>query len=87
MHIFGEVPKDEKKVDFIYSILRYNMGDGPSIRREVAKMLGYDLAELISNQEKIDEKEKTSYGEILERIDMMCKKIIKQVLMEVIKDV
>ena len=82
MHIFGEVPKGERKVDLIYSILRYDTGDGPSIRREVAKMLGYDLAELISNQERIDEKEKKSYGEILERIDMMCKEIIKQVLME-----
>jgi cobaltochelatase CobN len=82
MHIFGQVPEAEKRVDFIYSILRYDTS-GPSIRREVAKMLGYDLSELLSNQKKVDEKAKKSYGEILEEVDLLCKEIIKQVLMEV----
>jgi cobaltochelatase CobN len=86
MHIFGEIPKGEKKVDFIYSILRYNTGDNPSIRKEVAKALGYNLNELISNQDKWENNRNKSYGAIIEEIDSICKQIIAQILLEAKND-
>ena len=35
MHIFGELPQEEKRVDFLYSILRFEGINTPSIRSDV----------------------------------------------------
>ena len=83
MHIFGELPQGDRKIDFIYSILKYSTGEIPSLRKEIAKLLGYDLKELISNPQKIDQQTRKSYGAILEDIDKIGKEIIKEVLKEV----
>ncbi|HWQ19797.1 MAG TPA: cobaltochelatase subunit CobN [Methanotrichaceae archaeon] len=40
MHVFGEVPKGEKRVELINSILRYDS----EMRKLVARMLGIDLS-------------------------------------------
>ncbi|MFN3921762.1 MAG: cobaltochelatase subunit CobN, partial [Caldimicrobium sp.] len=40
MHIFGEIPKGDRRVEFIYSILRYHSGDDFSLRHELAKLMG-----------------------------------------------
>ncbi|MBW1975857.1 MAG: cobaltochelatase subunit CobN [Deltaproteobacteria bacterium] len=82
MHIFGSLPEGERRVDFIYSILRYDAGEEISLRREVAKLMGYDLAELLRDTSRVDEKTGKSYGAILEEIDMVSKDAIRQVLSE-----
>ena len=80
MHIFGRLPEGERKVDFIYSILRYDSGSDVSLRKEVARLLGYELSELLSDSSMIDERTGKSYGAILEEIDAVSKHIIKDVL-------
>lgn len=80
MHIFGELPEGERRADFIYSILRYDAGEDVSLRREIAKMMGLDLKELLSDQGKVDPERGRSYGELLEEIDLIGKKLIKEVL-------
>jgi cobaltochelatase CobN len=80
MHIFGQIPEGEKKVEFINSILRYDdqesMGNRISIRRLVAEILGLDLDELISDQSRISENGKSS-GQRLEEIDSISKDFIR----------
>ncbi len=83
MHIFGKLPEGEKRIDFIYSILRFDGGEGVSFRREVAKMLGLDLGELLLDQGKLHPTYGKSYGALLEEIDRISKDIIRQVLLEV----
>ena len=80
MHVFGTIPKRDRKVDFIYAIMKYDAGDKLSLRNMIAKLMGYDLKELLQNQDKFDLKAKKSYGAILEEIDCMGKQIIKEVL-------
>lgn len=80
MHIFGEIPEGERRVDFIYSILRYDAGENFSLRREVAKIMGLDLHELLSDPGKVHPKRKRSYGELLAEIDLIGKELIREVL-------
>lgn len=80
MHIFGESPEGERRAGFVYSILRYDAGEEVSLRREIAKMMGLNLGELLSNQSKIHPEKKKSYGELLEEIDFLGKEIIQEVI-------
>jgi cobaltochelatase CobN len=80
MHIFGKLPEGQRRVDFIYAILRYDSGQKFSLRKEIAKLLGFELSELISQPQKIDPTTGKSYGAILEEIDKIGKEIIKGVL-------
>ncbi|MDW7998635.1 MAG: cobaltochelatase subunit CobN [Thermodesulfovibrio sp.] len=82
MHIFGRVPEGERRVDFIYSIMRYDAGEDFSLRREIAKLLGYELNELFKNPQTLDISTGKTYGAILEDIDRIGKEIIKEVLKE-----
>ncbi|MFA7036544.1 MAG: cobaltochelatase subunit CobN [Methanosarcina sp.] len=80
MHIFGQIPEGEKKVEFINSILRYDdkesMGNRVSIRRLIAEILGLDLDELITDQSRISENGKSN-GQRLEEIDSLSKDLIR----------
>ena len=80
MHIFGQLPEGEKKVEFINSILRYDEqeseGKGVSIRRLIAGLLGLDLDELISDQSLISANGKSN-GQRLEEIDSRSKDFIR----------
>jgi len=80
MHIFGQIPEGEKKVEFINSILRYDdkgsVGNKVSIRRLIAELLELDLDELISDQSRISENGKSN-GQLLEEIDSLSKDFIR----------
>jgi len=80
MHIFGQIPEGEKKVEFINSVLRYDdqesVGNKVSIRRLIAEILGLDLDELISDQSRISENGKSN-GQRLEEIDSLSKDFIR----------
>ncbi|AKB75854.1 CobN component of cobalt chelatase involved in B12 biosynthesis [Methanosarcina lacustris Z-7289] len=80
MHIFGQLPEGEKKVEFINSILRYDEqeseGKRVSIRRLIAGLLELDLDELISDQSLISANGKSN-GQRLEEIDSLSKDFIR----------
>ncbi|GFO96846.1 cobaltochelatase [groundwater metagenome] len=79
MHIFGELPEGDKRVDFINSILRYDSG-GVSLRRVIAGIMGLNFDELLANQEAISQTHKKSNGELLEEIDSLSKVLINEFL-------
>lgn len=80
MHIFGQIPEGEKKVEFINSILRYDdqgsVGNKVSIRRLIAELLELDLDELISDQSPTSENGKSN-GQRLEEVDSLSKDFIR----------
>lgn len=80
MHIFGQLPEGEKKIEFINSILRYDdqgsVGNKVSIRRLIAELLELDLDELISDQSRISKNGKSN-GQRLEEIDSFSKDFIR----------
>ncbi|MDD5143642.1 cobaltochelatase subunit CobN, partial [Methanoregula sp.] len=79
MHIFGELPEGEKRLDFINSIIRFDTGD-PSPRRIIAEVMGFDLTELLTNQNKYSDEHHASYGALLEQLESTSKKFIEAVL-------
>jgi cobaltochelatase CobN len=83
MHIFGQIPEGESRVEFINSILRYDdrdsVGDRVSIRRVIAEILGLDLDKLVSDQSRISENG-LSNGKRLEEIDSLSKDYIRTFL-------
>jgi len=77
MHIFGQLPVGEQRVDFINSILRYDERDSKvSLRRVSAGLMGLDLDELITNQGAVSDNGR-SHGELLEEIDTVSKDFIR----------
>ncbi len=80
MHIFGDVPKGTKRIEFIYSILKYHQDEEFSIRRKIASIMGYDLDFILANQHKTDETIGRSYGYILEQIDEIGKEVVTMVI-------
>ncbi|MFA7695774.1 MAG: cobaltochelatase subunit CobN, partial [Methanoregula sp.] len=81
MHILGEIPAGEKRVGFIFSILRFDAG-ASSLRRIVATVLDLDLSDLLAHQDRFSEKAGMSYGALLETIDSISKHYIWTVLNE-----
>ena len=79
MHILGEIPEGEKRVEFIFSILRFDTGDG-SLRRAVAGVFGLDLSDLLAHQDRFSEADGMSYGALLEKTDRGAKQFIRAVL-------
>ncbi len=80
MHIFGQLPEGDRRIDFINSILRYDAGQEISLRKIVAMTMGLNLSEMLEDQGKICQYYKKSYGQLLEEIDGLCKKFICQML-------
>ncbi len=71
MHILGKLPKGDRRADFIYSILRYDSGKDFSIRKEVAKLLGYDISKILEDPKQ---------GRLLEEIDAIGREIVKVII-------
>ncbi len=76
MHIFGQLPEGEKRVDFINSILRYDAGKEVSLRKIVAGMMGMNLSDMLIDGSKVCPHHKRSYGELLAEVDTLCKEFI-----------
>lgn len=82
MHIFGELPEGEKRVEFINSILRYDGGSSAaSLRRMVAGLIGLDFDELVADQGAVSASGRSS-GELLEEVDSLGKDLIRKCLQE-----
>ena len=79
-HIFGDLPRGERRVEFINSILRFDAGQEISLRRAVAQLMNLDLAELLSEQGRVSTYHGKSYGALLEDINTAAKVFIARFL-------
>ena len=79
MHIFGQIPEGEKRVEFINSIMRFE-GNGVPLRSTIASMMGLSIGDLLADLGAIDERYGQSHGALLETIDGLCKKLINMYL-------
>jgi len=79
MHIVGNVPKDEMRVEFINSILRYDTGSG-SIRDLVAEIMDIDLDGMYKDQSGYDEDLRLSNGAVIELVGNKSKQMINELL-------
>ncbi|MDD4137929.1 MAG: cobaltochelatase subunit CobN [Methanoregula sp.] len=79
MHIFGDLPSGERRAGFISSVIRFDAGDA-SPRRIIAKILGFDLADLLAGQDRFSGEHGLSYGAILEQVDLELERFVSTVL-------
>jgi len=79
LHIFGQRPEGEKRIDMIRSIIRFDSGKG-SVRHCVAGMLGLDLSDLLSHPDMVSERYCVANGALLERVNEIIKKFVAAVL-------
>ena len=80
MHIFGEIPQGEKRVDFLYAILHYEGLGQPSIRSMLCRLLGLSFPELLASPEAFHPARQKSNGKILEELERPAKDIIRRFL-------
>jgi cobaltochelatase CobN len=79
MHIFGELPVGDRRVDFISSIIRFDSGES-SPRHLIAQIMGFDLRLLLASQDAYSDEHGMSNGAVLERIDEELNRFIRWVL-------
>jgi len=80
MHIFGDIPKENQRVDFIYSILRYDADQDQSLRKNLCRLMGLDLLDLLDDPGKVDTRWIKSHGQLLEEIDSLGKLVVVEAL-------
>ena len=87
MHIFGENPKGDAKIEFINSIVKYDSGSGFSIRRILFNLLGEDLDFAIKNPSEISKIHKKTYSELIADLDSLSLEFIRRFLNDEKKEI
>ncbi len=80
MHVFGQLPLEEMRVDFINSILLYDAGESVSLRKIISNMMGLNLSDMLADTGMVCPRSKKSYGQLLEEINQLSRGFIKFVL-------
>jgi cobaltochelatase CobN len=71
MHILGELPQGEDRVELLYAILKHASGNGASLRERLALHMGFDLGATLNGAGEAAER-----CAALERLDRMGKRIV-----------
>ncbi|MDR2198617.1 MAG: cobaltochelatase subunit CobN [Deltaproteobacteria bacterium] len=77
LHAFGKNPAPDEIAPFVYSILRFESPEEPSIRGRLCRAKGLDYAELVKRSDEIIGDGFLSGGEILEEIARLAIKFIQ----------
>ncbi|MDD4952853.1 MAG: cobaltochelatase subunit CobN, partial [Desulfovibrionaceae bacterium] len=80
MHVFGEIPQGERRVDFMRSILRFDAEDPRSLRKTLCRLMGLDLKALLAEPGAVDQRSGQSHGRLLERVETLCGQTIAETL-------
>ncbi|WP_419657430.1 cobaltochelatase [Desulfosarcina variabilis str. Montpellier] len=80
MHIFGQIPEGERRIDFINAILRFDAGETISLRKMLCRAMGLDLGVLLKDQGVINDAFGMSHGQLLEKIDSLGRQAIAAIL-------
>ncbi len=80
LHIFGQLPADKRRAEFIYSILRYDAGQEHSLRKDLARAMGVEVKDLLNDPGEINARWQKSNGRLMEEIDDLGREIVFQVI-------
>jgi cobaltochelatase CobN len=80
MHIFGETPVDDRRTDFIYSIIRHDAGQETSLRRLLCQAQGLNLDDLLAAPGLFDEKRSQSQARLLAMVEEQGREICRRSL-------
>ena len=77
LHILGTPPEGDQLVTMLSSILRFDQGQVPSLRRWVIETLGLNWDEILESPEKVEPGYDLTRSKILEKADSAACEIIK----------
>jgi cobaltochelatase CobN len=80
LHILGRAPEGEQRVSMLASVLRFDQGRVPSLRRWIIESMGLDWNEVLESPEKIDSGSGRTHAGLLESADLAAREIIKSAL-------
>ena len=80
LHILGQVPQGEQLIDMLFSILRFDQGRVPSLRRAILEILGLDYDKVISQPELFNQKAAMTNKRLLDLTIKTGKSIIQGLL-------
>ncbi|KNZ41132.1 cobaltochelatase subunit CobN [Acetobacterium bakii] len=76
MHIFGQLPIGDRRIDMLNAIVRFEGIDQASLRGTVCELIGLELKTLLTQTEAFSERIGKNNGEILFDMDGISKSII-----------
>lgn len=79
-HIIGDIPKEDRLLDFLNGIVRYEGLSEKSLRGMIAELLGLDFKYLLGNKEEFNREFEKLNSSILIDLDKISKKVIKLLL-------
>ncbi|MFP4475646.1 MAG: cobaltochelatase subunit CobN [Desulfatibacillaceae bacterium] len=80
MHVLGQLPEGDRRVDFLYAILRYDAGDEGSLRKVLCRAMGRELQALLNDESAVCPKTGKSHGLLLEDLDNLGREVIRAAL-------
>lgn len=80
MHIFGDIPEGERRIDLLYGIMRYESGEKPAIRSLLCSLYGLDFTYLLKNPEVYCKEYKRTNGTVLSDIDVIGREVLRRLL-------
>ena len=80
MHIFGDIPAGEKRLDLLYGILRYEGGDKPGLRSLTCSLLGLNFMQLLKNPTMFLPAYGKTAGTVLEDMDRVGREVLRCLL-------
>ncbi|MBQ3685947.1 MAG: cobaltochelatase subunit CobN [Candidatus Methanomethylophilaceae archaeon] len=77
LHILGDVPEGKRLQENVYSMVRVDNGEVPSLRRAIAESLGYDILDIQNNPSQTDGRTGLLKGQVLEDVETRTESLIE----------
>ena len=80
LHVLGQAPRNEQLVTMLASILRFDQGHVPSLRRWIVEAVGLAYEDVLERPEALNEKFNLAHAKLLQRAGDAARRIIARVL-------
>ncbi len=80
MHVFGEIPELEDRVDYVRSIMRVVSLNGITLRRVLCDIHDIDMDYALMNQGEVHSEMNISYGAILDDLEEKSREFIRELI-------
>lgn len=80
MHVFGDIPQDERRISFIQAVLKHDTGDQGTLTRLVVELMGLNYEDVKDNPHKWHEGFAKNYGALLDDANSYVKEFIRKLM-------
>lgn len=80
MHIFGDIPADERRVSFIQAVLKHDTSDHGTLTRLVVELMGLDYDQVKDNPHEWHEGFGKNYGALLDDANSYVKEFVRKMM-------